>query len=136
MIRFLTALSILLTAVAPATANAATCAGANPAITSVTVNNTTSTDKLNTYHIAGIVTNLGSQGQPSNTLQFVDVYSDGVKRDERGIPPLAPGQSYKFGFDWPRSTDAGAGTTTVHFRIRMVQGSDCNPSNGTNSVTF
>jgi hypothetical protein len=135
MIRFLTALIVLLGAV-PATAPAATCAGADPAITSVTVKNVTNSGKLNTYHMVGTVTNLGSQGQPKNTLQFVDIYIDQMKRNDRGIPPLAPGQSYTFGFDWSRSSDAGSGTTTARFRIRMVQGSDCNPANGSNSVTF
>lgn len=135
MIRVLIAL-LVLPALAPQAAAAAGCAGANPALTSVTVKNVTTSGQLNTYHIVGTATNLGSQAQPSNTLQFVDVYVDRMKKTDRGIPPLAPGQSYTFGFDWPRSTDAGSGTTTVHFRIRMVQGSDCNPSNGTNSVTF
>ncbi|HLX26012.1 MAG TPA: CARDB domain-containing protein [Candidatus Cybelea sp.] len=135
MIRVLSALLVLL-GLTPGAAVAASCAGANPAITSVTVKNVTTSGQLNTYHLAGTVTNLGSQGQPSNTLQFVDIYVDQMKKNDRGIPPLAPGQSYTFGFDWPRSSDAGSGTTTVHFRVRMVQGSDCNPANGTNSVTF
>jgi CARDB protein len=135
MLRVLTAVPLLL-ALAPAAAPAANCAGADPAITSVIVKNVTTSGQVNTYHMIGTVTNLGSQGQPSNTLQFVDVYVNQVKRDDRGIPPLAPGQSYTFGYDWQRSTDAGAGTTTAHFVIRMVRGSDCNPSNGTNSVTF
>jgi hypothetical protein len=135
MIRVPSALLVVL-ALAPEAAPAASCAGANPALTSVTVKNVTTSGQLNTYHMVGTVTNLGSQGQPSNTLQFVDIYVDQIKKNDRGIPPLAPGQSYTFGFDWPRSADAGSGTTTVHFRIRMVQGSDCNPANGTNSVTF
>jgi hypothetical protein len=121
---------------APATASAPTCAGANPAITSVAVKGVTTMGQLNTYHMVGTVTNLGNEAQPSNTLQFVDIYIDQMKRNDRGIPPLAPGQSYNFGFDWSRSSDAGPGTTTVNFRTRMVQGSDCNPSNGANSVTF
>lgn len=123
-------------AVAPSGAFAATCAGPNPAITAVVVKNVTTAGSLNTYHIVGTVTNLGGQAQASNTLQFVDVYVDRQKRDSRGIPPLAPGQSYSFGFDWQRSTDAGNGTTTAHFRIDVRQGSDCNPGNGDNSVTF
>lgn len=135
MIRVLTAIVFAL-ALAPAAAPAATCAGANPAITSVVVKNVTSNGRVNTYHIVGTVTNLGSVGQPSNTLQFVDIYVDRMKRDDRGIPPLAPGQSYTFGYDWTRATDAGPGTTTAHFRIRMVQGGDCNPANGANFVTF
>ncbi len=115
---------------------AATCAGANPAITSVAVKNVTNNGSTSEYHIAGTVRNLGSQAQASNTLQFVDIYVDRMKRSDRGIPPLRPGQTYEFGYTWTRSADAGRGTTTVHFRIRMVAGSDCNPANGTNSVTF
>ncbi len=135
MIRALTAVLVVL-ALAPAGAPAATCAGPNPAITSVAVKNVTTDGKTNQYNIAGTVTNLGSQAQPSNTLQFVDIYVNEMKRDERGIPPLAPGQSYNFGYTWVRAVDAGTGTTTVHFRIRMVQGQDCNPANGKNSLTF
>jgi len=123
-------------ALTPAAAPAATCAGANPAITSVVVKNVTTSGQLNTYHIVGTVTNLGSQAQPSNTLQFVDIYAETDRHDDRGIPPLAPGQSYTFRYDWQRSSDAGPGSTTVHFRIRMVQGQNCSPANGTNSVTF
>jgi subtilase family serine protease len=135
MIRALTALFFIF-ALAPLGAPAATCAGANPAITSAVVKNVTSSGGLNAYHLVGIVTNLGSQGQASNTLQFVDIYVDRQKLDDRGIPPLAPGQSYTFGYVWQRSADAGNGTTTVYFRMDMRQGQDCNPANGTYSVTF
>ena len=130
-------IAMLLTlALAPLGASAATCAGANPSITSVVVKTVTTSGSLNTYHLLGTVTNLGSQAQPSNTLQFVDMYIDRQKRDAHGIPPLRPGQSSTFGFDWARSTDAGNGTTTAHFNIDMHQGSDCNPGNGTYSITF
>lgn len=135
MMRVLSAL-VFAALVSPVGTSAATCAGANPAITSVVVKNVTTSGKLSSYHIVGTVTNLGSRAQPSNTLQFVDIYVDRQKRNDRGIPPLAPGRSYTFGFDWSRSSDAGQGTTTVHFQLRMVQGSDCNPANGSNSVTF
>jgi hypothetical protein len=128
------ALAIL--ALAPAAASAATCGGPNPAITSAVVKSVTNSGGINTYHIAGRVTNLGGQAQASNTLQFVDIYIDRQKRNDRGIPPLAPGQGYTFGFDWSRSSDAGPGTTTVRFQMRTVQGSNCNPANGSNSVTF
>jgi hypothetical protein len=135
MIRLLSA-ALFVALIAPLGASAASCAGADPAITSAVVKNVTSAGQLNTYHIVGTITNLGSADQPSNTLQFVDIYVDRQKRNDRGIPPLAPGQSYTFGFDWSRSGDAGPGTTTVRFRLRMVQGSDCDPANGSNSVTF
>jgi hypothetical protein len=135
MIRILTALLVAL-APAPSAARAQSCAGPNPAITSLAVKDVTTSGNLNTYHLDGTVTNLGTQGQPSNTLQFVDIYIDTQKRNDRGIPPLAPGQSYNFGFDWTRSSDAGPGTTTARFRLRMVQGSDCNPANGVRSIKF
>jgi len=123
-------------ALVPLAAPAATCAGANPAITSVVVKNVTSSGTVDVYHLVGTVTNLGNQGQPSNTLQFVDIYTDTVKHDDRGIPPLAAGKSYSFGYNWTRSSDAGKGTTTMQFRIDMRQGSNCNPANGSSSITF
>lgn len=135
MIR-LSSATLLAIALIPVGAPAATCSGANPAITNVVVKNVTSNGLTNQYHLQGTVTNLGSQGQPSNTRQFVDIYVDRMKRDDRGIPPLAPGQSYTFGYTWVRNVNAGTGTTTAHFRIRMVQGTDCNSGNGTFSVTF
>ncbi|MBV8373881.1 MAG: hypothetical protein JO302_00070 [Candidatus Eremiobacteraeota bacterium] len=131
---WIAALTVL--AFAPTAVEAATCAGPNPAITSVVVKNVSSNGGLDTYHLVATLTNLGSQAQASNTLQFVDIYAETDKHDNRGIPPLAPGQSYTFGYDWQRSSDAGKGTTTVHFRVDMRQGSDCNPANGTYSVTF
>ncbi len=129
-------IALVLCALLPTATRAGTCTGANPAITSVVVKNVTSNGSVSIYHITGTVTNLGSQRQPSDTLQFVDVYVDQVKHDDRGIPPLAPGQSYTFGYDWTRSNQAGNGSTTAHFRMDMRRGSNCNPNNGTYSVTF
>jgi len=133
MIRTMTVVLFLL-AQSTAAAVAATCAGANPAITSVAVKGVTSDGKLNNYHIVGTVTNLGSAGQPNNTLQFVDIWQYGNKLDDKAIPPLAPGQSANFAYTWQRSTDAASGTTTLNFRLRMQQGSDCNPGNGNYSI--
>lgn len=133
MIRTMSVVLFLLAQTAGA-AVAATCAGANPAIGSVAVKSVSSDGKLNTYHIVGTVTNMGSAGQPSNTLQFVDIWQYQVKLDDKSIPPLAPGQSASFSYNWQRSTDAASGTTTLNFRIRMEQGSDCNPGNGTYSL--
>ena len=135
MIRTMTIVLFLLVQTAAAAA-AATCAGANPAITSVAVKNVTSDGKLNNYHIVGTVVNLGSQSQPSNTLQFVDIWQYGMKLDAKGIRPLAPLQSTTFGYTWQRSVDAARGTTVLNFRIRMEQGSDCNPANGSYNITL
>jgi subtilase family serine protease len=115
---------------------AATCAGANPAITKVAVQSVTTDGKLNNYHIVGTVVNFGSQTQPSNTLQFVDIWQYGNRLDDKAIRPLAPGQSATFSYLWQRSVDAARGTSTLNFRVRMEQGSDCNPANGSYNLTL
>lgn len=135
MIRTMFIVALLLAQTGTA-AVAAACAGANPAITAVAVRNVTSDGKLNNYHIVGTVTNLGGAGQPSNTLQFVDIWQYGIKLDDKGIPPLGPGQSASFSYVWQRSVEAARGTTVLNFRIRMEQGSDCNPGNGTYNLTL
>ncbi len=134
MIRTMAIVTFLLAQTGTA-AVAATCAGANPAITKVAVQSVTSNGKLNYYHIVGTVANFGSQSQPSNTLQFVDIWQYGVRLDAKGIRPLAPLQSTTFSYVWQRSTEAARGTSTLNFRIRMEQGSDCNPANGTYNLT-
>ncbi len=132
---------ILLASAQAGTAVAASCAGADPAIVSVSVANVTTQGALNRYHFTGRVINLGSSAQPSNVLQFVDIYQNGIRKDDRGIPPLRPGQSYTFGYDYLRSTEAGAGTSRLTFRIRMRQpqspsSQDCNLGNDRYVVRF
>jgi hypothetical protein len=135
MIRILCVVVFILAQSAVA-ATAATCSGGNPAITSVAVKNVTSNGGLNYYHITGKVQNLGTQSEPSNTLQFVDIWQYGDRLDSRGIPPLAAGQSYTFSYVWQRNPEAARGSTTLNFRVRMAQGSDCNPNNGTYDLTI
>jgi len=137
--------TVILTAVllAGLSANgaAAGCAGADPAIVSVKVQNVTNNGSANHYTLVGRVTNLGTAKQASNVLQFVDIYRNGTRLEDRGVPPLAAGQSYTFSYDWQRASDAGTGTTTMRFSLRMTSPSppgnqDCNPGNDTYNVTF
>ena len=108
-------LSITLAAlVSPSVASAA-CHGVDLGIGSVKVANVASNGSVNHYTLVGTVTNTGDQKQPSNALQFVDIFTNGQRVNDRGIPPLAPGQSYTFSYVWPRSTDAGNDTTTIRF---------------------
>jgi subtilase family serine protease len=136
----ITIILTLLALVQPSVASAtASCGGANPSITGVAVQSVSpqgGPNGLNRYNLVGTVVNMGSEAQASNVLQFVDIYAYGNKLDERGIPPLRPGQSYTFTYPWLRSTGAGNGTTTLNFQIDMRQGQDCNPSNGSYSVRF
>jgi CARDB protein len=126
-----TALVLFLLVAIPTGARAATCDGAGPTITSVTLHDLTRTRYLDLYHLTATVTNLGNQAQPGNVLQFVDVVQYGARLDDRGVPPLAPGQSYTVSYIWPRSTDAGKMTSPLDFHIRLAEPElSCAPAKG------
>ena len=116
-------LAILLASAPVSALAAANCDGPNPAVTSVALRNVSHTPHLDFYHVTATVTNLGSQAQPGDALQFVDVVQYGGRLDDRGIPPLAPGQSYTIDYTWPRSADAGKMTSPLDFRMRSVTSS-------------
>jgi hypothetical protein len=99
---------------------AGSCDGANPTITSVALRNVSHTPYLNLYHVTATVTNLGSSPQPGDVLQFVDVEQYGGRLDDRGVPPLAPGESYTVNYIWPRSSQAGKWTSPLAFQLRPV----------------
>jgi hypothetical protein len=134
----LLALTLISTGVA-----SAACAGADPAITSVSVKSVTQGGPggVNRYNIAGTVVNVGTEGQLSNVLHFVNIYENGDKLDSRGVPPLRPGQSYTFSYAVLRSVDAGKGTGILSFRLNVGQSSvpgreDCNLSNDSFTLRF
>jgi len=140
-------LSVLLTGACvamvcpPALAQKTACSGADPAIVSAAVQSTASDGRVNRYSVAIRVANLGAAKQPSNLLQSVDVYENGIKLDTKGLPPLRPGQSYTFVYVYQRSTDAGAGTTDLRLNLTVRKPSpagkqDCNSANDTFTVTF
>lgn len=109
------------------------CSGADPAVVSAAVSNVTDNGDLKHYTVTITVRNIGNQKQPGNTLQSIDVYRDGQKVDAKGVPPLGPGQSYRFDYGLDRSSLAGDGTTQMLFRVQVhspaVSSVDCNPNN-------
>lgn len=112
---------VFVIAAAPAAAFAqGTCDGANPTVTAVSLRNVSHTQYLDFYHVTATVTNTGSEAQSGDVLQFVDVMQYGGRLDDRGIPPLAPGESYTVNYIWPRSSQAGKLTSPLHFRVRPV----------------
>jgi CARDB len=124
-------LGILAVALVPVAVSAQQrCLGGNPAITHVAVQSTHSMGNMTTYVIVGSVMNQGTQAQPSSTLQFVDIYDGAQRVDSKSIPPLSNGATTHFTYNWNRASDAGAGSSTFVFKIRMVHGTNCNPSNG------
>jgi len=124
----------------PGVAVAGACGGAGPTITSVTLQSMTPSRYLNYYHVTATVTNRGDQAQAGNVLQFVDVNQYGDRLDDRGVPPLAVGQSYTISYVWKRAVDAGKWTTPLDFSIRPVVptplSNDCSPANVSSSITF
>jgi|HubBroStandDraft_6_1064221.scaffolds.fasta_scaffold20490_4 hypothetical protein len=113
------------------------CLGGNPAIVHVGVQTSHSMGKMTQYRLVGAVQNMGTANQPSSTLQFVDIYDGAEKVDSRSIPPLTSSGTFHFTYNWSRASDAGAGSTTFVFKIRMVSGTNCNPANGaTYKLTF
>ena len=130
--------TLALVALAQASAPAA-CTGADPAILSATAKSMSSDGQVNRYAVNVRVANLGHMNEPSNFLESVEIWQDGVKLDMRGLPPLRAGQSTSFTYIYQRSADAGAGTSdlTLHLTMRPHSGNmDCNPNNDTTSVTF
>jgi hypothetical protein len=110
-------------------------------MTSVSVHSVTKTRFLNEYRVVGTVTNVGGAMQGSNVLQFVDINQYGSRLDDRGVPPLAPGQSYSVAYVWNRSVDAGNWTTPLSFHLRGVAPlpvslNDCNPANDRYDIHF
>lgn len=121
-------------------ANAA-CIGADPAIVSAHVKGITNDGQVNRYTLNIRVINFGNLKQPSNVLQSVEIYQNGIKLDTKGLPPLRPHQAYAFPYVFQRSIDAGDGTSTLALKLVMRQPSppgkqDCNAANDSYSVTF
>jgi hypothetical protein len=135
------ALALFAAAAIPTGALAQVCAGADTAVTKITVVKVTHTQYANVYHVAATVTNLGSEAQSKNVLQFVDVLQYGNRLDDVGMPPLGVGEKYTYNYLFMRSRDAGPGTTTLLFHVRFAQPvppgrEDCNPSNDHMSISF
>ncbi len=96
----------------------AACTTSGAKVAAVAVQTVSHTPYLNLYHVRVTVTNRGSHSQSGNVLQFVDVTQYGDRLDDKGIPPLAPGESYSWTYVWKRSAEAGSGTTPLNFRYR------------------
>jgi hypothetical protein len=119
--------AMLLATLIAQTGSGAPCAGALPAISSVAVERTTQVGELNDYTLRVSVLNRGDLSQAGNVLQSVDIYRDGTKVDQKGVPPLKAGGTYTFLYFFQRNSDAGDGTTTFTFRM------DPRPSNACDS---
>jgi hypothetical protein len=103
--------------VSPGAPVSAQCSGSQPSITSARVVNTAPDQSRTRYEVGVTVSNVGDQGQSSKTLQSVTILEDGIKVDQKGIPPLVPGKPYTFTYAFVRANDAGNGTTRLDFQL-------------------
>ena len=117
-------------------AAAAQCEGPGPTVTAVAVSGVSHTPYLTLYRVSATVKNLGTQAQAGDVLQFVDVMQYGGRLDDRGVPPLGPGQSYTVSYVWPRSSDAGKLTSPLDFHLRSAStsGTVCSARSGAGIV--
>lgn len=140
--RVLTLILVILVQIPLATA-AVACPGADLAMTSLTVGSMAkdANGYLNDYRLVAKVTNVGDARQASNVLQFVDFNQYGARLDDRGVPPLRPGESYVVTYVWRRSVDAGNQTSPMSFHLRVSSPlpageNECNSSNDARSIQF
>ncbi len=106
------------------------CPGTNPAIVSVAVKNVEPDGALSRYVLSVDVANHGAASQASNTLQSVDIYQDGTKVGQKGVPPLKAGQAYAFPFSFERNSNSPDGTTKLVFALtpKLGDASACDRS--------
>jgi subtilase family serine protease len=95
------------------------CSTAAPRITSAVVRSVERVGDLNQITIAVSVTNAGP-AQGGDVLQAVDVLQNGVKLDQKSVPPLRAGRSATVTYVFQRAVTAATGTTELTFRLEAA----------------
>ncbi len=112
--------ALLLAALLAQNSPMAGCAAGSLSVTSVTVASVTQNGAINHYQLRVSVTNRGAS-QAGNVLQSIDIFRNGTKADQKGVPPLKAGAGYSFLYPYDRNSDAGDGTTSFVFRPEAQQ---------------
>jgi hypothetical protein len=130
--------ALLLADAAPAPA--ATCATADPAVTSLTSQLIKHRGGLDHYVITTTVTNVGAQSQTPDVTQRVELLRNGAVLAPQTLPALGAGVSYKLAFAVDRSPDQRAQPLTVSVRYVLESGdaahNACDRSNDEITKTF
>ena len=109
------------------------CTGADPALTHAALQTVTRAGALKHYVVEVTVKNVGNRAQPSNLLQSVEVLQNGDHVDQKGLPPLRPGQSATVTYAFDRAASAGARTTRLTFVLSQTVAipgpQDCSTAN-------
>jgi CARDB len=128
-------------AFAPLAAPAATCSGVDVAITHAGIASMSTSGSVNHYTLTATLTNLGTVAQYSNVLASVNISMYGEKLDQRGVKPLAPGESTTVTWSWQRSSEAAKGTSTIDLKYEIQSQvpagqEECNTANDHYSLTI
>jgi len=113
-------MSVLLLAALLTQNGMASCAADSLVVSSVAVANVAQNGAVNHYQLRVTVANHGAS-QGGNVLQSIDIFRNGTKADQKGVPPLKAGASYSFLYPYDRNSDAGDGTTSFVFRTEAQQ---------------
>ena len=128
-------------ALAPLGAPAASCTGVDVAIVHAGIASTSSSGNVNHYNLTATLTNLGTVAQHANILGSVDISMYGQKLDQRGVKPLAPGESTTISWTWQRSSEAAKGTSTIDLKYEIAPPvpagqEECNTANDHFALTI
>jgi hypothetical protein len=119
---------------------AATCAAADPAVTSVTSQLLKKRGANDHYVITATLANIGAQSQTPDITQRVELVLDGAVLAPQIVPALGRGVSYKVAFAVDRPAGQRAAPLTVTIRYVLASGDPafnaCNRSNDEITKTF
>ncbi len=132
--------ALLLAAAVTSPTPAPACTGADPAVTSLTVQLFKKTGGIDHYVISTTVTNHGPQSQTPDITQRVELVRAGVVLAPQSVPALGAGVDYKLAFAVDRPASERAQPLTVTLRYVLASGdaarNACNRSNDEITKTF
>jgi hypothetical protein len=121
-------------------APAATCAAADPAVTSLTSELLKKHGGVDHYVITTTVANVGAQGQTPDITQRIELVRNGIVLAPQTVPALGAGVTYKLAFAVDRPASERAQPLTVTVRYILASGdaarNACNRSNDAITKTF
>jgi subtilase family serine protease len=107
-------LDLFLALTSPPAVVASSCGA--PAITNAGIQSTSTSGDVRFTRVAITVVNHGPAQAPS-ILQSVDVYQNGSKVDQKGVPPLKAGASATVTYTFKRSAEAHDDTTRLRLQL-------------------
>jgi hypothetical protein len=132
--------ALLIAAQVAGSVPAAGCAGADPAVTSLTAQRFKKRGDVDHYVITTTLSNIGTKSQTPDITQRIELLRDGVVLAPQTVPALGQGVAYKLAFAVDRPAGERSQPLTVTVRYRLTTGdvaqNACNRSNDEITKTF